>query len=208
MATDDLLAAGAAGPGHPFADPARTQEDVEVLHELTAVLAAAADAPGRTDGWRHWTNRLGTHRLLVPSWARLAAASSARGVGFFGQLRPADDDTFPPTLEPRVAEAGAREGWLLAYLNVRFAPAPGADAPRYGNLVVLTDREAAIATLDGCPEHVEAVERSPGAYRSLRIHRLVLDGAPLSLPPLRVTSTLYRDYATTPPWGAVRVGDG
>jgi len=48
-----------------------------------------------------------------------------------------------------VAEAAAEQGWLLAYLNVRFVKAPEASGPLSANLVLVTNRAAARALARG-----------------------------------------------------------
>jgi len=146
------------------------------------------------------------HRWLLPSWERLAAASEADGVGFFGQLRTGGEVAFPSDLEPRVAEAAAERGWLLAYLNVRFVEASPAGGPLYANLVLVTSRAAARALEDDAA-HDEAVTRAAATYESIRIHRLAVDGSPTSRPPLRIRETLYIDYGSSPPRRAVRALD-
>ena len=125
---------------------------------------------------------------------------------FFGQLRTGGEVAFPSGLEPRVAEAAAEQGWLLAYLNVRFVEAPAAAGPLYANLVVVTNRAAARALEDDAT-HDEAVTRAAATYESIRIHRLALAGPPTSRPPLRILETLYIDYGSSPPWRAVRAVD-
>jgi len=112
----------------------------------------------------------------VPSWERLAAATEAGGIGFFGELRPRGAESFPSHLEPRVAETAAAQGWLLAYLNVRFD-----QGPVYANLVVVTER-AAVHALAG-----DTAQRRGGRVRGgdLRVDpdpRLALAGRPASQP--------------------------
>jgi hypothetical protein len=197
------LAPGELVEGRPFSDPRETAGDLATLEELAGTLAGRAADPARTDGWERWRDAVADHLLLVPSWQRLERTTQAAGVGFFGQLRPRLDAEFPPRLERAVADGGARAGWLLAYLNVRFLePAPDG-APRYGNLVVATSRAATRALVHDADHH-DAVRRSPGTYRSIRIHRLVLDGAPARRPAIAVCETLYLDFGESPPWRAVR----
>jgi hypothetical protein len=167
------------------------------LSTLACILDTLADHRARRDGWTTWRDSRATHRWLVPSWERLETATEAAGVGFFGDLRPDGADPFPSHLEPRVAESAARQGWLLAYLNVRF------EGPVYANLVVVTER-AAVHALACDAAHTEAVARAPAAYESVRIHRLALAGPPASRPPIEILETLYIDYRTSPPRREVR----
>jgi hypothetical protein len=179
------------------------QTDLTTLRVITDALAERAGDPERRDGWVRWTASTAAHRWLVPSWERLAATSRADGVGFFGRPRAGEIDDFPSELEPRVADGAAAQGWLLAYLNVRFLDAPAAHGPRYANLVVVTDR-AAVQTLVDDPAHIEAVTRAARAYESIRIHRLALTGPLTSRPAIQILETLSIDYASTPPTRTVR----
>jgi len=169
------------------------------LSTLEYILDALADRRARRTGWTIWRDSQAAHRWLVPSWDRLAETSEAAGVGFFGQLRPGGVDAFPSHLEPRVAETAAEEGWLLAYLNVRFD-----DGPVYANLVIVTER-AALQALARDAAHTEAVTRAAATYESIRIHRLALAGAPASRPPIEILETLTIDYGCSPPRREVRV---
>ena len=197
------LAATELVADRPFAAVARTDDDLEILHELAARLAERAADPTRPTGWQHWRGDAADSLLLVPSWERLETFANPAGVGFFGQLRPDPDGPFPPHLERSVAAAGARAGWLLAYFNVRFLePAPDG-ARRYGNLVVIASREQA-RSLAHDADHGEALRLSSGAYRSIRIHRLELEGVATRRPAIRVRETLYLDFTDSPPWRAVR----
>jgi hypothetical protein len=175
------------------------------LTTLQAVVAALAERAGReraADGWLIWSTPTMSHRWLIPSWKRLATTDSAEGVGFFGELRAGGSDDFPPDLEPRVADRAAGQGWLLAYLNVRFIAKSSCGAPRYANLVVMSDRAAA-QSLANDATHAEAVTRAASAYHSIRIHRLAVTGPLIARPQIRITETLSIDYASTPPTRAV-----
>src|SRR5438445_7843800 len=98
-------AAGSAGirgshlTGRDFTDPRWTVSDRSTLRYLTDALADRARDPARADGWTRWTDSAAVHRWLLPSWERLAAASEADGVGFFGQLRTGGEVAFPSDLE-------------------------------------------------------------------------------------------------------------
>jgi hypothetical protein len=177
--------------------------DLTTLCVIRDALAARAGDPARTDGWSRWTDPATAHRWLIPSWERLAATDGADGVGFFGQPRAGEIDDFPSELEPRVADGAAAEGWLLAYLNVRFRDPPAADGPHYANLVVVTERAAA-QTLAEDAAHAEAVTRAATAYESIRIHRLALTGPLTARPAIRILETLSIDYSSTPPTRTVR----
>lgn len=167
------------------------------LATLAYILDTLAEHRARRAGWTTWRDSRATHRWLVPSRERLEAAGAAAGVGFFGDLRRDGADPFPPHLEPRVAETAARQGWLLAYLNVRF------EGPVYANLVVVTEHSA-VHALEGDAAHAEAVARAAATYESIRIHRLALAGPPASCPPIEILETLYIDYRTSPPRREVR----
>jgi len=182
-----------------FSDPSWNVADRATLRYITDALADRAGRRARRNGWTTWTDSHASHRWLLPSWDRLTATSSAAGVGFFGQLRTGGADAFPSHLEPRVAETAAQQGWLLAYLNVRFD-----DGPVYANLVVVTER-AAVSTLAGDAAHAEAVLRAEATYESIRIHRLTFGGPPTSRPPIEIQETLYIDYRSSPPRREVRV---
>jgi hypothetical protein len=203
--TERELIADAVVVGRPFTDPGRTADDVRTLGMLADLLAERAADTSRSDGWRRWRDGVAESLLLVPSWERLETAESPAGVGFFGQLRPDPEGPFPPRLERAVADAGARAGWLLAYLNTRFLEPAADGARRYGNLVVISSREEARALAEYA-DHAEAVRRSAGTYRSIRIHRLALDGIATRRPAFRVNETLYLDFGDAPPWRAVRTG--
>ncbi len=167
------------------------------LSTIGYILDTLAHHRARRAGWTTWHDSRATHRWLIPSWERLEAVPEAVGVGFFGTLRPRGADTFPSHLEPRVAERAARQGWLLAYLNVRF------EGPVYANLVVVTERPAVHALADDAA-HAEAVRRAAASYESIRIHRLELAGPPASCPPIEILETLHIDYSTSPPRREVR----
>ena len=167
------------------------------LATLGYILDTLADHRPRRAGWTTRRDSRASHSWLIPSWQRLEAAAAADGVGFFGDLRPDGAEPFPAHLEPRVAETAARQGWLLAYLNVRF------EGPVYANLVVVTER-AAVSALARDAAHAEAVARAAGAYESIRIHRLALAGPPTACPPVEILETLYIDYRTSPPRREVR----
>lgn len=177
--------------------------DLATLRLITDALEQRASQPARSDGWSRWTTGTAAHRWLVPCWERLAATSDADGVAFFGQPRTGGMNDFPSELEPRVANLAAAQGWLLAYLNVRFLDKPPRDGPHYANLVIVTDRDAA-RSLAGDAAHTEAVARAPAAYESIRIHRLALTGPLTARPAIRILETLSIDYACTPPTRTVR----
>ena len=168
------------------------------LATLAYILDALASRGAARSGWTTWRDAQATHRWLVPSWDRLVETTEAAGVGFFGELRPGGADRFPSQLEPLVAEAAAAQGWLLAYLNVRFD-----QGPVYANLVVVTERSA-VQALAGDAAHGEAVVRAAATYESIRIHRLALVGPPAARPPIEVIETLQIDYRTAPPRREVR----
>ena len=135
----------------------------------------------------------------MPSWERLAATSETAGVGFFGQLRR-DAGSFPSHLERRVADTAASQGWLLAYLNVRFA-----HGPTYANLVLVTHR-AAVRALARDVAHTEAVARAAAAYESIRIHRLTVARPTAAHSRIEIVETLYLDYRSSPVRREVRTG--
>ena len=152
------------------------------LATLAYILDTLADHRPRRAGWTTRRDSRASHNWLIPSWQRLEAAAAADGVGFFGDLRPDGAEPFPAHLEPRVAETAARQGWLLAYLNVRF------EGPVYANLVVVTER-AAVSALA-----VPFQRESSHAFGT----------APTACPPVEILETLYIDYRTSPPRREVR----
>jgi hypothetical protein len=176
--------------------------DLRSLGLITDALAVRAGCPTKADGWLCWTNPAASHRWLIPSWKRLTATSRADGVGFFGQLRTSGIDDFPAELEPTVADRAAEQGWLLAYLNVKFVDPRAPNMPRYANLVVVSDR-AATRSLDTEDAHIDAVRRAATAYESIRIHRLTLTGGLTARPRIRIIETLSIDYRSVPPARAV-----
>ena len=187
-------------------DPSARATDLETLDRLAALLHDLCSRSDREDGWSQWRDTTGAYRLLVPSWSRLEAAAGAEGVGFFGELRPTSGDEFPPHLEPAVADGAAGAGWLLAYFNARFTDLTSEGAPRYGNLVIVTEHTATSSLLHDA-SHVDAVERACSAYRSVRIHRLTLSGPPARQPTIAVRETLSLDYDTVSPSRIVATGN-
>src|SRR5690242_18986943 len=113
------LAPDAPVPGRPFADPARSDDDLAALAAIrTALVRRHAD--GRGAG--RWVDAAGAeHWLVAPDWDALAALRPTLAVGFFGQAR--DDVDHAPIVDLEhdlLARAGSFAG-LLAYCNVRFA---------------------------------------------------------------------------------------
>lgn len=197
MATvTDRLAPGRGDRTRPFTEPARSAEDLDLLASLRRSLAERArsgEEAGRwvgDDGAQHW--------LQVRDWELLRAATPAVGVGFFGQVRDVDHDPIN-RIEEELMGRGELHPGLLAYYNVLFP------WEQWGNLVVFTDR-AAVERLNEDPVHLTAVARTPGHYHSLRLHRVVLpDGAAGHRDP-ELEETLLFDFATEPPWVALRPG--
>jgi len=172
--------------------------DLKTLGVIADALAERADCSPNADGWLCWTTRAASHRWLIPSWKRLAATSRADGVGFFGQLRAGGVDDFPAELESSVADRAAEQGWLLAYLNVRFVDLGALKMPCYANLVVVSDR-AATRSLERDDAHIDAIRRAAATYESIRIHRLTLTGGLTVRPTIRIIETLSIDYRAVPP---------
>lgn len=172
--------------------------DLITLQAILDALSERAAGQPTTDGWLVWSTPTISHRWLVPSWELLATTDSADGVGFFGVLRARGLADFPSDLERGVADRAAAQGWLLAYLNVRFIEKASRKTPRYANLVVMSDRAAAQSLADDAG-HADAVTLAAAAYDSIRIHRLTLTGPLIARPQIRITETLSIDYESTPP---------
>ena len=119
------------------------------------------------------------------------------GIGFFGQTREHVDHAPILRLERELLAQASRFPGLLAYHNVRFADG------RWGNLVLFASAEGP-AHVRSDPTHARALERTPAHYRSVRLHRLRLDGVAPGDPPPVLDSTLLIDFGEVPAWRAVR----
>jgi hypothetical protein len=186
-------------PERPFADAARTPEDLATLRAMRALLAgrlrdgtlppADAGPLEHADGTAHW--------LCVPHPEVLAAARPVAAVGFFGQAR--SDVDHGPILEREhaiIARAAAFDG-LLTYYNMRFADG------RYGNLV-LFESASAKAHVTADRVHGEAVARTPQHYHSLRLHHAELADGVLGAGNLELLRTRYLDFSGASVWSALR----
>ena len=190
------LAPDAPVPGRPFADPARSDDDLAALAAIRAALVrrhAAGGGPGR------WVDAAGAeHWLVAPDWDALAATRPAVAVGFFGQAR-ADVDHAPIVdLEHDILARAASFAGLLAYCNVRFANG------QWGNLVLFADAGGP-GHVWGDAVHADAIASTPRHYHSLRLHRASLAGGLLGEDGLRLERTSYYDFASDPVWRAVRL---
>jgi hypothetical protein len=190
------LAPDAPVPGRPFADPARSDDDLAALAAIRAALVrrhAAGGGPGR------WVDAAGAeHWLVAPDWDALASTRPAVAVGFFGQAR-ADVDHAPIVdLEHDILARAASFAGLLAYCNVRFADG------QWGNLVLFADAGGP-GHVWGDAVHADAIARTPRHYHSLRLHRASLAGGLLGEDGLRLERTSYYDFASDPVWRAVRL---
>jgi hypothetical protein len=192
--------------GKPFADPAHTRREEEVLRRLLASererALAWVDGPLRdrkdvvTREMDHEGRR---HLLVVPDTHALLEARSPTVVGFFG--RPRDDANHAVLFqleEELVASMGAyAAGGLLSYYDVEIVK--GA----YGNLILFATPDGP-ATWRENPAHHRAVDISPRNYHEIRLHRGTLTGRLLDAGTLRVTLTRYLDYSEREVWRAVR----
>jgi len=190
------LAPDAAVPGRPFADPARSDDDLAALAAIRAALVRR-HAGGRGAG--RWVDAAGAeHWLVAPDWAALAAQRPALAVGFFGQARGDVDHGAIVDLEHDILARASSFAGLLAYCNVHFA------SGQWGNLVLFADA-AGPRHVWGDTVHADAIARTPRHYHSLRLHRASLAGGLLGAGGLRLERTSYYDFASDPVWRAVRV---
>jgi hypothetical protein len=176
-----------------FDDPARVQEDLELLERLRSALRSAP----RISGEQRLALGEELHRIVVPDWSALAAGRPVVGVGFFGQVRDGVDHEPIALLEDEiVGRASALEG-LLAYHNARLEPA------RWANLVVFAE-PAAVGGLRFDALHETAVALTAAHYASLRLHRGDLADGALGAAPYALERTLFIDFDEAPPRRWVR----
>jgi hypothetical protein len=187
-----LLGPAQAVAGRPFADPARTRDDLATLARMHAALLAESRTARPRERWEGADGS--THWLVVPDWERLRAARPIAAVGFFGQARPVDHAPIMTLEAAIVSRAGAFDG-LLGYHNARLAEGG------WGNLVLFDARESALHVRDD-RTHREALALTPAHYRSLRLHAATLPEGIAG--PLALVRTRYFDFAGDPPWLAVR----
>jgi hypothetical protein len=172
-----------------FDDPARVDEDIELLERLRAALRAAPRIAGEQrlhigDGQQH--------RIVVPDWDALSSSRPAAGVGFFGQARDGVDHDPIAVLEDEiVSRAGAIDG-LLAYHNALLEPG------RWANLVVFAE-PAAVGALREDVVHESAISLTAAHYASLRLHRGALPAGALGDAPFALERTLFLDFDEVPP---------
>jgi hypothetical protein len=150
---------------------------------------------GRCGG--RWTTGGESHWLVVPDRDALMRTRPLTGIGFFGQAREHVDHAPILRLERELLAQASRFPGLLAYHNVRFADG------RWGNLVLFANAEGP-SHVRADPTHLQALERTPSHYRSVRLHRLRLDGVALDDTPPALDSTLLIDFADASTWRAVR----
>jgi hypothetical protein len=192
-----LLERGESAPGRPFADPRLTLVDLASIAAMRDSLgrrARSGSPSGRWDesGDRHW--------LVVPG-PGLTGTAPVFAVGFFGQARARVDHDPIVRLEHELLERASAFPGLLAYHNVRFA------SGQWGNLVVFAAADD-VAHVRGDATHLAALARTHAHYHSVRLHRLRLPDGPAGSTPAEHLSTLLLDFDASPPWRAVRAGDG
>lgn len=181
--------------GRPFTDPEATQRD---LTALAAIRRAQRDRVACAGGSGSWLDENGAaHWLVAPEQRRLLDPEPCLAIGFFGQARDDVDHAAIVSLEHAILERAEDIAGLLGYHNVRFQDG------HWGNLVTFRD-DADTVLLRSEPHHADAIKRTPLHYRSLRLHRGALPDGPLGPREIELVSTLYLDFAVTPPWRAVR----
>ncbi len=182
-------------PGRPFSDPEATAQDLAALEAMRAALREHAEKRS-TDGT--WIDRSGAaHWLVAPRPERLLERAACLAIGFFGQARVDVDHQPIISLEHAMLARAEEIRGLLAYHDVQFAHG------QWGNLVLFEDGTDT-GPLRIEQHHAEAITRAPGHYHSLRLHRGRLPDGPLGSRELELVTTLYLDFAETPPWRAVR----
>ena len=128
----------------------------------------------------------------MPDWTALTRLQQVAVIGFFGQARERVDHSAILELEHDiVTRAGAFPG-MLAYHNARLAEGG------WGNMVVFASR-AETAGLTADPSHIRAVQRTPGHYDSLRLHRGTLADGLLGDAEVVLGETLYLDFSADRP---------
>lgn len=177
-----------------FDDPARVEEDIELLERLRATLRSAPRTPGEQ---RLHTGEGQQHRIVVPDWEALSSTSPVAGVGFFGQTRPGADHGPLALLEDEIVGRAGEVDGLLAYHNALLEPG------RWANLVVFADAEA-VGGLREDAVHETAVALTPAGYASLRLHRGALADGALGDAPFALERTLFLDFGESPPRRFVR----
>lgn len=190
-----FLAAGEGVPARPFADPATTTHDLEVLAGIRKVQREriAELHEGGT-----WIDKHGaTHWLVAPRPDLVVDPAPCLAVGFFGQARSDVDHTIIVALEHAMLARAQEIPGLLTYHNVQLANA------QWGNLVLF---EAGTDTTSMRSEltHADAIHRAPAHYHSLRLHRCTLSCGKDDAEEFALETTLYLDFDVSPPWRAVR----
>jgi hypothetical protein len=202
---DAVLDAADEVAGRPFTDPRWTGRDADVLRRMLArqreVARSWLSVPpsGGTlrerdaAGHRHW--------LAVPDVGALLRASDLTVVGFFGQSRAGVDHTVLFELEEEVAAGFPRyaEAGLLSYYDMEL----GDGAYGYGNLILFSTPDVPREWYTN-EAHERAVVISPQHYHSIRLHKGSLPGPFLGDGDLTIERTKYLDFASDPPWRALR----
>ena len=188
----------------PFSDPGHTPGDLATLRHMAHQLVDMYDDPAHCDfvpGNRAicQSDPQGRHfRIYYIQPRLLFARKNLTVVGFFGQKRPNVD------IRPLIQADKQFEGefqnhpGLLSLSTVRL---PDGD---FGNLVLFTDPQARDAW-NYNRLHYETVQKiSPPYYQSIRLNNAMLPQGLDAPDDLHLVRVKYIDYASDPPWRAVR----
>jgi len=202
--TDDVVPLGPAevAPGHPFTDPAHTDEDMATLREmldgvrwalkqdardaLRPVVLRAPDRHGRQ------------HRVVLAHEARLRGGDELGVVGFFA-LRRTDRDCSPLTaMDDELILEFPRYPGILSYSSVEFADG------NWGNLILLHPPEAKDDWRTSERHAYAASELAPRYYTVVRLHNARLPGGLWSGRDLVLVRTKYYAFHGPAPWRGER----
>lgn len=138
------------------------------------------------------------HRIIVIRPKPLKSFTNLSVVGFFGQRRLDGNLAEAAARDDMLFEEMGRQDGLLSYSSLELTNGD------YGNCVVFRDEDAKNAWGRSLV-HKEAVELlSPAYYHSIRLYNGCLPETLMSEHLLMLTQVRYFDYATTPPWIALR----
>ncbi len=186
----------------PFSSVAHGEHDLAVMNRMLDRLRHHVDGVDHTRGPRddRFVDR-GEHMIVLPNPHLLGHPSSTTAdlaaVGFFGQARVDVDHRPILDLEEELVRLMPGTPGLVAYYNVHW-PTEG-----WGNLVLFTD-DVSKGGWGHRELHHDAVERSAAHYHSIRLHNGVVTDGLSGRAPIRWVRIKYLDFATDPPWRAVR----
>ncbi len=188
--------------GRPFTDPARTVEDLAVIHAMAArlrgLLRQALPAHPRPlvsetpepDGRQH--------RVVLCDERPLRAAAELSFVGFFAKKRPGIDPS-PLTVadDELIRELPSHPG-ILSYSSLELADG------NWSNLIVVDPPEAREHWRTSAKHAWAARELAPRHYAVLRLHTGRFSGGLLSGRDPVLDRTRYWDFQGPSPWQAER----